>query len=117
MLRISIQAAKSEPERVQYQEELATHQELASQGYRVLRSDTEASKLSDDFLVITFDLMQNLPVPTLTHALCFICANYGSIILVYMLQPLDQLPCMFGMNLLLGGERMKFVHAFVCLYK
>ena len=65
LLRISIQAAKSEPETVQSQEEFATHQELASQGYHALHSDTEASKLSDDFLVITFDLMQNLPVSTL----------------------------------------------------
>ena len=40
LLLISIQAVKSEPERVQSQEELATHQELASQGYRALHSDT-----------------------------------------------------------------------------
>ena len=71
LLRISIQAYKSEAERVQYQEELAIHQERASQGYCSLRLDSEASKGSDGHMVFTFDLMQNLPVPTLTHGSMF----------------------------------------------
>ena len=64
LLHISIQAAKSEPERVHYQEQIACHQELASQGYRSLRSDADSSKRSDKHLVNTFDLMQNLSTPT-----------------------------------------------------
>ena len=53
------------------QVELAAHQEKASQGYRLLRTDTEATKTTGDHTLLTFDLMQNLPVPTLTHGSMF----------------------------------------------
>ena len=56
---------------MEFQSELATHQEQASLGYSSLRADTEASKQSSDHTLITFDLMQNLPVPTLTHGSMF----------------------------------------------
>ncbi len=71
LLHIEIQAAKSESERMESQAELAAHQEKASQGYRALRSDTEVTKSSADHTLLTFDLMQNLPVPTLTHGSMF----------------------------------------------
>ena len=71
LLHVTIQASKSEAERVELQLELAAHQEKASQGYRLLRSDTEATKSAGDHTLLTFDLMQNLPVPTLTHGSMF----------------------------------------------
>ena len=71
LLHLEIQSSKSAGERVQCQDELAQHQEQASQGYRLLRTDTEASKRSPDHVLLTFDLMQNLPVPTLTHGSMF----------------------------------------------
>ena len=71
LLRISIQASKSEKDIAQYQGQLAAHQELASQGYRSLRNDAEGSQNADGHTVFTFDLMQNLPVPTLTHGSMF----------------------------------------------
>ena len=71
LLHIAIQASKSDSEREQHQDELANHQEKASQGYRLLRLDTEATKATGDHMLLTFDLMQNLPVPTLTHGSMF----------------------------------------------
>ena len=71
LLHVSIQASKSEAERAELQVELAAHQEKASQGYRLLRMDTEATKTTGDHTLLTFDLMQNLPVPTLTHGSMF----------------------------------------------
>lgn len=71
LLHVAIQASKSENESMEVQAELAAHQEKASQGYSTLRSDTEATKSSTDSTLFTFDLMQNLPVPTLTHGCMF----------------------------------------------
>ena len=71
LLNVAIQASKSENESMEVQAELAVHQEKASQGYSALRSDTEATKSSNDSTLFTFDLMQNLPVPTLTHGSMF----------------------------------------------
>ena len=71
LLHVAIQASKSENESMEVQAELATHQENANQGYSALRSDTEATKNSTDSILFTFDLMQNLPVPTLTHVSMF----------------------------------------------
>ena len=53
------------------QKELADRQEKASQGYRLLQDDTKASKTGVNHTLLTFDLMQNLPVPTLTHGAMF----------------------------------------------
>ena len=71
LLHIAIQASKSEIEKEQHQDDLANHQEKASQGYRLLRLDTEAIKATGDHALLAFDLMQNLPVPTLTHESMF----------------------------------------------
>jgi len=49
---------------------LAAHHEKAAQGCQSLCLDSENSK-DDDSFVLTFDLQQNLPVPTLTHGAMF----------------------------------------------
>ena len=71
LLKVSIDAAGSADDRKKFQAELAEHHEKASQGYQSLRSDTEHTKDDPESLVITFDLEQNLPVPTLTHSSMF----------------------------------------------
>ena len=98
LLHVTIQASKSEEERAELQIELAAHQEKASQGHRLLRTDTEATKTTGDHTLLTFDLMQNLPVPTLTHGSMF----YSQLVLP---------TCICGMRLLLAGVLMKFVLA------
>ena len=55
LLRISIQASKSEKDIAQYQGQLAAHQELASQGYCSLRNDAEGSQNADGHTVFTFN--------------------------------------------------------------
>ena len=70
-MHIAIKAAKSDLEREPLQSNLAARQEKASQGYQSLRSDSEYAKGNDDCILLTFDLMQNLPVPTLTHSSMF----------------------------------------------
>ena len=71
LLQIKIQASKSDADREEATSELAEHHEKASQGYSSLRADTKASKDVADKTLLTFDLMQNLPVPTLTHGSMF----------------------------------------------
>ena len=71
LLNIAIKSSKSDSERGKHQEELVEHHEKAGQGYRGLRVDTDASKKVNTHALITFDLMQNLPVPTLTHGSMF----------------------------------------------
>ena len=66
-----IQSSKSYREQERCQEELAEHQEKASQGYSSLQTDTDTTKQVNNHWLITFDLMQNLPVPTLTHGSMF----------------------------------------------
>lgn len=70
-LKVAIDAAQSQDHRDELQSTLATHHVLASQGYQSLKDDTEQSKSSSDLDLITFDLQQNLPVPTLTHSAMF----------------------------------------------
>jgi len=70
LLHVAIQNASDE-QREEHQEELAEHQEKASQGYSSLKKDTDTTKLRTNHQLITFDLMQNLPVPTLTHSSMF----------------------------------------------
>ena len=64
---MAIRSSKSELDREALQTNLATHQETASQGYQALRSDKAVAKERSDTVLLTFDMMQNLPVPTLTH--------------------------------------------------
>lgn len=71
LLNVAIRASASEEERETKKEELATHQENASKGYQMLRSDTESTKGVRNHTLVTFNLMQNLPVPTLTHGSMF----------------------------------------------
>ena len=68
---MAIDAAQSQDHRDELQLTLATHHSSASQGYQSLKDDIEQSKSSSDLDVITFDLQQNLPVPTLTHSAMF----------------------------------------------
>lgn len=68
LLKLSISATQSEDEREQLQAELAEHHEKASQGYLPLCTDSTRAKDDPESLVISFDLEQNLPVPTLTHS-------------------------------------------------
>ena len=71
MLKVSIDSERSDKKREELQVELAEHQEKAAQGYQSLRSDIATSKGDENSLVITFDLQQNLPMPTLTHGSMF----------------------------------------------
>jgi len=50
------------------QEKVVTHQAQASQGYQILHADVEVTKETTGKAVITFDLKQDLPVPSLTHS-------------------------------------------------
>ena len=70
LLNIAIQNASDE-QQDEHQKELAEHQEKASQGYSSLKKDADATKHATNHQLITFDLMQNLPVPTLTHSSMF----------------------------------------------
>ena len=70
-LKMGIATASSETQRSELNLKLAEHQLKASQAYQSLRNDTEMSKTDPDLHVITFDLQQNLPVPTLTHQSMF----------------------------------------------
>ena len=67
LLKVAIDNA-DEQERVKLQTELATHHENAAKGYESLRSD---SKNTTNSIGLSFDLQQNLPVPTLTHGSMF----------------------------------------------
>lgn len=71
MLKVASENAKTEEERSEIQAELASHHEKAAHGYASLRSDSHKSKTDPSTAVITFDLQQNLPVPTLTHGPMF----------------------------------------------
>ena len=64
---MAIKCSKSVAEREALQSDLAAHQEKAGQGYQSLVSDKAIVKQSSDMALITFDMMQNLPVPMLTH--------------------------------------------------
>ena len=64
---MAIRSSKSESETEVQQANLAAHQETASQGYQALRTDRAVARERDDTVLLTFDMMQNLPVPTLTH--------------------------------------------------
>lgn len=70
-MHIAIKAAKTDQEGEPLQSDLAAHQEKASQGYQSLCNDTEYAKQEDGCIVLTFELMQNLPVSTLTHSSMF----------------------------------------------
>ena len=71
LLKLAVDNAQTESERSELQAELAVHQEKAAQGYQALRSDSGNSKSDHTSCVITFDLQQNLLVPTLTHEAMF----------------------------------------------
>jgi len=57
-----------EQDRIKLQTGLATHHDKAAKGYESLQSD---SKDTTNSVVLSFDLQQNLPVPTLTHGSMF----------------------------------------------
>lgn len=71
LLKVAIESAQTEEERSGLQTELASHHEKAAQGYQSLRSDSEKCKADASSVLFTFDLQQNLPVPTLTHGPMF----------------------------------------------
>lgn len=71
MLKAASENAKSDDKRTEIQTELASHHEKAAQGYCSLRTDSRVSKSDPTATVITFDLQQNLPVPTLSHGPMF----------------------------------------------
>ena len=70
-LRIAIEAASDQTTRQELNLELAEHQLKASLGYQYLREDTQLAHSDSNVHVVTFDLQQNLPVPTLTHSAMF----------------------------------------------
>jgi hypothetical protein len=81
-LKIAIPSVMPASKQDELHLQLSEYQLKASHGYQALREDTEKSKSDTDLLVITFDLQQNLPVPTLP---CSTYVSYGYIILVYMI--------------------------------
>ena len=70
-LQIAIPNASPPNKQNELHWQLCEHQLKASHGYEALRDDTEKAKSDTDLLVITFDLQQNLHVPTLTHSSMF----------------------------------------------
>lgn len=68
------------------EQELKKHQEVADIGYQSLQADTDlAQNDSETYIVISFDLQQNLPTPCITTGLVFylrqlwVCIhNYGT---------------------------------------
>ena len=70
LLLVTIQATSSEAVRDEMQKELADNQDKASRGYRLLRDDTKPRR-SLNHPPLSFDLMQNLPLPNLTHGTMF----------------------------------------------
>ena len=70
-LQMASASTTCETQRNELSLKLAEHQLKASQAYQLLRNDTDLSKSDPDLHVITFDLQQNLPVPTLTHSAMF----------------------------------------------
>ena len=89
-LRMAVASTSSETQRSELNSQLAEHQLKASQAYQLLQNDTKLAKNDPDLHVITFDLQQNLPVPTLTHSSMFIFVSFGYITLVFMCVILDQ---------------------------
>lgn len=73
LLRVSIEAVKTYEEWCRLQTDLATHHEYAAQGYQSLQSDSMSLVL----YLYTFDLQQNLPIPTLTHSAMFCMTVMG----------------------------------------
>ena len=71
MLKVAGDNASTEEARSEIQAELANHHKKAAQGYSSLLSDSQKSKTYPRTAVITFDLQQNLLVPTLTHGPMF----------------------------------------------
>ena len=67
-LRIAVASASAEAQDNELNSQLVEHQLKASQAYQLLQSDTKLSENDPELHVITFDLQQNLPVPTLTHS-------------------------------------------------
>jgi len=67
LLNVTIRGCMHDDDRTKLQEELATHEAQASQGYQILHADADGTRGTRNQAIITFDLMQNLPVPTLTH--------------------------------------------------
>ena len=70
-LKIGLEAASDQTERDELNVQLAEHQLKAGLGYQNLREDTQVAKSDSSAHVITFDLQQNIPVPTLTHSAMF----------------------------------------------
>ena len=70
-LKLAIANSQDEEERLTLTLAQAEHQCKAGQGYQSLREDTQLCKSDPSYHVITFDLQQNLPVPTLTHSAMF----------------------------------------------
>jgi len=55
-------------DKAELQEKVVTHQAQTSQGYQILHADIEGTKETMGLAVITFELMQNLFLPSLTHS-------------------------------------------------
>ena len=71
MLKVAGDNASTEEACSEIQAELANHHEKAAHGYSSLHFDSQNSKTDPRTAVITFNLQQNLPVPTLTHGPMF----------------------------------------------
>jgi hypothetical protein len=72
LLKIGINSAQEDNQRVKLQTELATHQEKSSQGYQALRTDSRKSSGTSNTLVLTFDLQQTYLYQHLPMVQCFI---------------------------------------------
>ena len=116
LLNVAIRTCTSEEERETKKVKLSAHQEKASQGYKLLRSDAEATKDKRNQALITFDLMQNLPVPTLTHGSMFYSRQFGFINSASTMQQLVLQVCICGMKPLPVEVQMKFVLVSSCIW-
>ena len=112
-LRMSISGTSSDSLHDELCLRLAEHQLKASQGYQSLRSDTELAQTTSDVHTITFDLQQNLPVPTLTHSSMFYLRqlwvyNFG----IHVCGSGSAIMCVCGTSALQGVDQVRFYHAY-----
>ena len=82
-LKIAIEAASDQTVHDELVQEQAEHQLKASLGYQHMREDMQLVKSDLNVHVITFDLQQNLPVPTLTHSAMLYLRQLPAIALSY----------------------------------
>ena len=101
-LKIAIEAASDQTVRDELVQQQAEHQLKASLGYQHLRENMQLAKSDSNVHVITFDLQQNLPVPTLTYSAMFhLCQLWVYKFGIHMSAVVIMVSCVCGMSALL----------------